>query len=62
MITTNLPRALYSTLEVAEMTGYSRQTIGTWCRNGVIPAIRFGGVGDWRIAAKVVEELRNGAM
>lgn len=62
MTTTDLPRALYSTLEVAEMTGYSRQAVASWCRNGVIPAVRFGGVGDWRIPARAVEELRNGAM
>ena len=55
-----LPRALYSTIEVAEMFGYSRQQVAAWCRNGTLRAVRLGDVGDWRIPAAVVDQLRNG--
>ena len=57
---TDLPRVLFTTAEVAEMTGYSRQAIGNMCKRGDLAAIRIGGRGDYRIPAKVVEALRNG--
>lgn len=57
---TDLPRALFTTAEVAEMTGYSRQAIGNMCKRGDIQAIRIGGRGDYRIPARAVDDLRNG--
>jgi len=38
-----------STREVAEALGVSEQTVRTWCRVGVIPAVRPEGTRKWRI-------------
>ena len=61
-MTDDLPRALYSAAEVAVMTGYTRTAISKMCARGHLDAIRIGGVGDWRIPARVVDKLRNGSM
>ncbi len=60
MTAATLPRILYSTAEVAEMTGYSRRAIVHMCSEGHLGAFRIGGRGDWRVPAKVVDALRNG--
>ena len=57
---TDLPRILYTTAEVAAMTGYSRRAVQHFAERGHIDAIRIGGRGDWRIPARVVDELKNG--
>lgn len=45
---------LLTPAEVAEKYGVSVQTVGSWARNGIMPAIRPGG--EWRFSARWVRE------
>lgn len=45
---------LLTPAEVAELYRVNLDTVSSWARNGVIPAIRPGG--QWRFSAKWVRE------
>lgn len=42
---------LVTTADVGEALGVSEQTVRTWCRLGVIPALRPPGTRKWLISA-----------
>jgi len=49
----NLTERMLKTKEVAEILGFSRQTITKMAREGILPAYRIGG--DWRFRKEEVD-------